>query len=519
MPRPHPRRWFALAAIVLGILVIGLDVTILNVALPTLATDLNASNSQLQWIVDAYIVTLAALLLPAGLLGDRLGRRRMLLIGMLIFAAASALAAIADSVGTLVTARALMGVGAAIVMPLSLSIIPSLFPAEERSKAIAVITGGLALGLPLGPLLGGWLLQNYWWGSIFLINLPVALAAAVAGAVLIPESRDRDAPQLQPLATAMAVLGLGALVFGIIEAPEQGWLTARTMVPIALGLGLLALFVWGQSRDGRRPDRRQMVHLELFADRTFLWGSVAAMSSSLLMMGALFLIPQYLQVVAGHSTLGTGIRLLPMVAGLMIAGVVSEKLSYRLGHRLTISGGMGLMATGFALAIGVGPETGYGSVALWLTIIGLGMGLSLVPATDAVLGSLPVHRAGVGAALMQTLRQTGGALGIAVMGSAVNAVYLRQLELPEVGSVLTQAAESSVAGADAAAITSGNSAIAQTAYGAFTEAMGTVFLGGAIFAVITLLAVARFFPTSVQTPTHSAESNHDQAGTARTQKS
>lgn len=503
------RRWSAMLALLLGVLVVGLDVTILNVALPTLAVDLDASTAELQWIVDAFIVVLAALLLPAGLLGDRVGRKKVLLGGLAVFLVACVVATTADSVGVLIAARALMGVGAAVVLPVSMAVVPSMFSGPERTRAVAVLTAGMAIGLPLGPLLGGWLLEHYWWGSVFLINIPLIVVGLFAVAVLLPESTDRHAPRIQPLSAAFAVVGLAALVYGVIEAPVEGWLSARTLAAGLGGLLLLAVFVSTQLRAAD-----PMVDLGLFRSRPFLWGSIVATAASLVLMGSLFLVPQYLQVVEGHSAFGTGLRLLPMIGGLMVGGLASERLAARLGYRATVTGGLGLLAAGSLVAMATGPETGYGLAATWLAVLGTGLGMSMVPATDAVLGSLPPDRAAVGSALMQTLRQTGGAIGVAVLGSVSSTVYLARLDLPGVPAEAERAAEDSVAGAAAAADALGAPEVAEAAFSAFTDAMTVVFLCCALLAGAVKVAAALKFPKRIESAEDEAQSQHEPTGTA-----
>jgi EmrB/QacA subfamily drug resistance transporter len=503
------RRWWALLSLLFGLLVVGLDVTILNVALPTLAVDLDASTADLQWIVDAFIVALAALLLPAGLLGDRIGRKKVLLAGLAIFGLACALAATADSVAALVAARALMGVGAAVVMPVSMAVVPSMFAGAERTRAIALLTAGMAIGLPLGPLLGGWLLEHYEWGSVFLINVPLILIGFAAIAVLLPESTDRGAPRIQPLATLAAVLGLAALVYGVIEVPARGWLSAPTLAGGLGGLLLIGVFVLSQARS-----RTPMVDLGLFGDRAFLWGSLIATAASMLMMGALFLVPQYLQVVEGHSAFGTGLRLLPMIGGLMVGGLGAERLAARFGYRATVIAGLVLSAAGCLAATATEPGTGFGLVALWLAVLGAGFGMSLVPSTDAVLAALPPERAAIGSALMQTMRQTGGAIGVAVLGSIAAGVYRAELDLPPLPAEAQRAAEDSVAGADAVAEALGSAATADGAHAAFTDAMGAVFLVCAALAVLAAFTAGPRFPKRPAPPAEEAQSLHEPTRTA-----
>ncbi|MGH8791129.1 MAG: DHA2 family efflux MFS transporter permease subunit [Stackebrandtia sp.] len=506
---PDPRRWLALAALGLSVLVVGLDVTVLNVALPTLAVELEAGTSELQWIADSYVVVFAALLLPVGLLGDRLGRKRVLLIGLAAFAAASALAAYSSDVAVLVAARALMGVGAAIVIPVSIAVVPSMFDGRERARAVAVLTSGLALGLPLGPLVGGWLLEHFWWGSVFLINIPTAAVALAATAFLMPESRDAEAPRLRFIPTLLSVAGLAALVYGIIEAPGRGWTDPLIVAAQLTGLAMLTAFALSQTKS-----RTPMVDLSLFANRGFLWGSIAAALAALAMMGVLFILPQYLQVVLDHSAFGTGLRLLPMIGGIMVAGILSARLVGKFGYRPVIVVGLGVFAAGFFTGTATTVDSGYGLAAAWMSIAGLGMGLTMVPATDAVLASLPRDREGAGTALMQTLRQVAGALGIAGLGAILSAVYSDKLSLPPLPDQLADAAEDSVAGAATASEAAADPAIFDSAASAFVDGMNAVFLACGVGAVLSLALIAVFFPRRLEPRPERAESDHDDPGTA-----
>src|SRR5438874_392502 len=301
------RRWWALGALVLSILTIGFDATILNVALPTLATSLHAGTGALQWIVDAYVLVFAGLLLPVGALGDRYGRKRFLVAGLLLFGGSSIVAAYAHSTGPLIAARALMGVGAAVLTPISMAVLPVMFPPKERPKAITFVTIGLGLGVPLGPIVGGYLLRHFWWGSVFLVNLPVVIVALIAVLALVPESHD-PAPRRVDLAGAgLSTAGLVSFVYGIIEAPARGWDDARVVATIVTGAVLLTLFViW------ERRTREPMIDLGLFGRPRFLWGTTAATVASFALFGLLFVLPQYLQGVRGYDALGTGVRLLPL---------------------------------------------------------------------------------------------------------------------------------------------------------------------------------------------------------------
>ncbi|MFI0351541.1 DHA2 family efflux MFS transporter permease subunit [Actinomadura sp. 9N407] len=498
-----------MGALSLSLLALGFDLTILNVALPTLSAELNASTSALQWIVDSYVLVFAALLLPAGLLGDRFGRKRLLLLGLAIFAAASLAGALATGAGGVIAARLLMGVGAAIVLPLSMSMLPAIFPPEERTRAVAVWTASMALGLPLGPLLGGWLLEHFWWGSIFLVNVPPAVIGAIAIALLLPESRDPAAPRVDWAGSLLSMAGLVALVYGVIEGPARGWTDPLTLAAVLGGLLLLTAFVRWELR-AREP----IMDVGLFRDRTFLWALIAGTTGSLVMAGALFVLPQFLQVVQGHGVFGTGLRLIPMLLGLMVGGLVTERLTGRTGAKPIMVAGLLVLAAGLgagaltdaaltdatlANATGTDPYstfsfTAYPYTAFWLSVTGVGIGLTMVPAMDTVLSRLPDDQAGRGSGLVQALRQTGAALGIAGLGSLVASVYRDRLDLAGLPAPAAETARDSVAGAAELADRLGDPALLASARDAYVQGMNASLAVCALATVIVAVLVAAFQP-------------------------
>jgi EmrB/QacA subfamily drug resistance transporter len=402
---------------VLAILVVGLDAMVINVALPTLADRLGASTTQLQWVTDAYTLALAGLLLPAGLLGDRFGRKRMMVGALIVFGAASVLASQAGSAAELIWARAAMGAGAAVLMPLTLSILPAMFPAEERARAVAVLTASVAVGLPLGPLVGGWLLAHFWWGSVFLINVPVVGLALAGTVLLVPESADPRTPRLDLAGAVLSGLAIAGLVYGIIQVPADGWSDPVVLLSLTVGvLALIGFLAW------QRRAAEPLVDLALFANRRFTWSTAAATSVSFVMFGSFFVLPLYLQNVTGTDALGTGLRLLPIVGGLLVGGLASERLASRLGIRVVITGGLGLLGAGLLLLATVDAGTGYGLVAIALSVAGVGLGASMSAAIDTTLGELPPSQAGRGMALATTCRQVGSALSIAILGSLLTSV-------------------------------------------------------------------------------------------------
>ena len=323
-----PRRWWALAALGLAVLTLGFDITIMNVALPTIATELEVGTNGLQWMVNAYVLVIAGLMLTCGALGDRYGRKRLLLIGLGLFGISSAAAAWAGSAALVIAARGVMGLGAAIMMPVAFAVLAALFGPAERGKAVSFLVMGLGIGIPLGPIIGGYLLQHFWWGSIFLINVPIAIIGAIAIAALLPESRDPSPRRPDVLGAVLSTAGLTSLVYGVIEAPGRGWSDQVTIGAISAGLVVLTAFVAWELRV-----RDPMIDLHLFARPQFLWASIAGVLVTFGMLGLLFVVPQYLQFVAGHDALGTGIRLLPLIGGLIVGAPAGERLSgARLGR-------------------------------------------------------------------------------------------------------------------------------------------------------------------------------------------
>ncbi|MEJ3746587.1 DHA2 family efflux MFS transporter permease subunit [Actinomycetes bacterium KLBMP 9797] len=497
----NARRWWAVGAMVLAVLTVGFDVTILNVALPTLGAEIQATTSELQWIIDAYVVVFAGLLLPAGALADRYGRRVFILAGLALFGAASALASFATDPAQLIAARAIMGVGGAILVPVTLATLPALFPgAAERRKAIAALTAAAGAGVPLGPLVGGYLLDHFWWGSVFLVNVPVVGLALIAVALLIPESRDRSTGRIDLLGAALSTLGLGALVYGIIEGPSRGWGDPAVVVGLAAGAALLAAFVGWQTWT-----RHPLVDLNLFRSRRFLLGSVVATLAAFALFGLLFVLPQYLQVVRGHDAFGTGLRLVPMMAGLIVAAKVAERPVGAVGTKTPVVAGLLITAAGLGWGATTGGGTGYGAVAGWLTVIGFGVGLAMTAAIDAVMGALPPARAGAGIGLSQALRQVGGAIGVAVLGSVLAEAYANQMPAgaPEV-------ARASVAGAAAL----GDPALLAAARAAYLDGMSAVLLVCVGVAVAGAVLAAVFLPNQPPADPGEEESVHEVARTA-----
>ncbi|MFR0357925.1 MFS transporter [Streptomyces sediminimaris] len=487
--RRDPRRWWALGALVASMLTLGFDMTILNVALPTMAAELGATTGQQQWMADAYVVVFAALMLPAGLLGDRFGRRRMLITGLGVFLAGSLAGALAGNVDWVIAARAFMGVGAALVTPLALSVLPSLFGDDERTKAVGVISAASALGLPLGPIIGGWLLNHFWWGSVFLVNVPMAAIGIAACVLLLPETRDLASPKVDLLSTALTATGLGALVYAIIEAPGRGWGDTLVLAMFATAAVLLTTLVLRERRVAR-----PMLDMTLLGRRGFLFNTLAATLVMFVLSGLLFVLPPYLQAVLGHDALGTGLRLLPMMGGLLIAARGAQPVVARFGARAVVSAGLVVLAFAALLGSRTTTGSGYGFIALWLSITGVGFGFSVVPAMDGALGTLPRDRAGSGSGLLMTLRQVGAAIGIALLGSLLDGIFRDRLDVTGLPARAADTAGDSVVAAHLIAGRAHSAHLAASADSAYVHGMGVVLLVCGVAALVSALLAAAFLP-------------------------
>jgi DHA2 family multidrug resistance protein-like MFS transporter len=493
------RRWWALGALALTLLVVGLDLTVLNVALPTLAVDLHASTGQLQWFANAYNLVLAAALLPAGLLGDRFGRKRLLLIALGLFALASVACAYAGSAGALIGARAVLGLGASFLLPLSVAVLPVLFSAEERPRAIAVWASANAIGIPLGPVLGGWLLDNYWWGSVFLINLPVIVLAIVAVAVLLPESRSSYPPRLDLVGVLTSSLGLVGLTYGVIEAGERGWSDPVALVSMVAGVLVLAGFVAWQRRQSRRPGGQPLVDLSLFRSASFTWGAILATLVSFALFGVLFMMPQYFQAVGGADAFGTGLRLLPVIGGLLVGAQVAGRVAPRIGAKVTVAIGLGLLAAGLAAGATTAVDSGYGFAAAWFSVVGLGFGFAMPTAMDAAIGAIPTERSGVGSALVMAMRFVGGTIGVALLGTVLNADYHSRLDLTGLPAAAVEAVRRSVSGGVAAAQQLGSEPLLVSVRSAFVHAMDTTLWVCAGVVALGIALTLVFLPSRATT--------------------
>jgi EmrB/QacA subfamily drug resistance transporter len=444
MPASGSRRWWALGALSLVVLAVALPATILSVALPTLAPALHADAADLQWFVSAYTLVLAAGVLPGGLLGDRFGRKKVLLCALAGYAVGSVLAATATTPGMFIAAQAVLGLGAALVIPLVLSGIAVLFTAEERPRAVGIWAAANFVALPLGPIVGGWILSNFWWGWVFLMNLPVLVLAFVAVVVLLPESRSAEPPALDPIGVLTSSAGLGVLTFGLVKAGQDGWGSAGALGGMLAGAALLVAFgLWERSLDRHAPGRT-LVDLSLFASARFTWGTIIAGLGIFAFFGLLFATPQYFQAVLGTDAMGSGIRLLPLLGGMMVGAGLADRVATRLGSKVTVTAGFVVLGAGLVLATTTTQASGYGLAATWTAIGGLGAGLALATASSAALAAITAERAGVASALMQAVQKLGTPLAAAILGSVLNAGYTAGLDLTGVPAPAAAAMRDSV---------------------------------------------------------------------------
>lgn len=416
-------RWLILATLCLAALIINLDTTIVNVALPSLVRQIGASTTDLQWVVDAYNLVFAALVLAAGSLSDRLGRKGMLLAGLAVFGAASLAGAFAATAGQLIAARAVMGLGAAMIFPSTLSLLTNVFTERrERALAIGVWGASAGVGIALGPIAGGWLLERFWWGSIFVFFVPVALVVGALAAWCVPTSRDPRTPQVDWPGFALSTAGMTLITYGIIQAPGWGWTSGTTIGLLAAGAAVLAGLVAVERRMAN-----PMIDVSLFRNLRFTAASASVAIAFFALLGFIFLMTQYFQVVRGYSPLSTGVRLLPVAVTVGVAAVAGTRLAVRIGNKVIVGGGMLFYCAALLWIATFSRNVSYGIIAASMVVLGLGMGLTQAPATEAIMGAVPEEKGGIASAVNGSTRLFGGTLGVAVIGSVAASLYVSRL--------------------------------------------------------------------------------------------
>ncbi|MCW3844600.1 MFS transporter [Micromonospora yasonensis] len=497
--------WFLLVLLCLAVFTINVDTTIVNVALPTFVRELHTDTRELQWIVDAYNLAFAALVLAFGSLGDRFGRRGMLVAGLALFTLATTVGAVVGTADHLIAVRAVMGVGAAMIYPTTLSILTNVFT-ERGPRAVAIgIWGGVTgLGVAVGPIVGGWLLAHFWWGSVFLAMAPPAALAAALTVAIVPTSRDPATPPLDVPGLALSSLAVGALVWTLIEAPDQGWGSARSVAGWLLA-ALLATALVLRERRVAHP----MIDVRLFTNLRFSAASGAVTVAFFNLFGFIFLITQYFQFLRAYSAFETGVRLTPVAVCIAGGSVLGTRLAVRVGTRRVVAAGLLLLGLAYAWISTLSSTTGYPEIAAQMVLLGGGLGLTSAPATEAVMGVVPAAKAGIGSAVNDATRQVGGTLGVAVIGSIFASLYQHGLtrldgELPpaaaatardSIGAALTTADQLAATGLPAQAST-----LASAASAAFYDGLQAGCLVAAVISTLAAIGVIRLLPDHPSSP-------------------
>jgi EmrB/QacA subfamily drug resistance transporter len=487
-PEIYHRRWFLLGVLCLSLVMVVMAVSGLNVALPSMQRSLGATATDLQWIVDSYSIVFAGLLLTAGAMGDRFGRKKALLCGLGVFGLGALIGAFAGTSEAVIASRAIAGIGAAFVMPATLSLLTTVFPPHERAKAIAIWAGFAGAGGALGPLIAGflltgwWIFPSFWWGSVFVVNIVVSIVVMIAVAVYAPHSKDNSATPLDPFGAALSLIGVSSLLYGIIEGPERGWGDSYVVGSFIVAVTALIVFVWWERRT-----EHPMLPIPFFRDRRFSTGSGIITFGFLVMFGFFFLATQYFQFVRGYSPLKAGIATLPFALTMIMVAPRSAGLVVRLGLNRVVAIGFSGIAAGFVVMAFVAPDTPYLVILVALVLLAGGMALTMPPATGAIMSSVPLNKAGVGSAVNDTTRELGGALGIAILGSIVSSAYRSNVDLSKVPPEAADAARESVGaalGVSRSLDPVAGAALAEHAGAAFTDAINVAMAVSAVISVI-----------------------------------
>ncbi|MEU8826237.1 MFS transporter [Streptomyces sp. NPDC048636] len=429
-PGGHPRRWLILGVICLAQLTVLLDNTILNVAVPSLSEEMDATTADIQWMINAYSLVQSGLLLTAGSAADRYGRKKMLVAGLALFGVGSLSASLAQGPGQLIAARAGMGIGGALLMTTTLAVVVQVFDQAERTKAIGIWGAVGSLGFATGPLIGGSLLEHFWWGSIFLINLPVALLGLIAVVWLVPESRNPTGDRPDLLGALLSTVGMTGVVFAIISGPVHGWTSIRVLCSAFIGISVLVGFaLW------ERHIPYPMLDMHFFRNRHFVGAVAGGILVAFGMGGSLFLLTQHLQFVLGYDALDAGLRTAPLALAVVLVNLsgLGSRLLPKLGTPLTVIIGMGLLAAGLAAVAVLGAD-GYGGMLLGLVVMGLGIGVAMPAMATAIMSAIPPEKAGVGAGINGTLTECGNGLGVAVLGAVLNSRFAALLPTVATGA-------------------------------------------------------------------------------------
>ncbi|RMF81340.1 MAG: DHA2 family efflux MFS transporter permease subunit [Chloroflexi bacterium] len=489
LPAGYEKRWWALLFINISLLIIAIDNTILNVAIPSISIDLGATSAEIQWIIDAYGLIFAALLLTMGAVSDRYGRKRWLQIGVALFGLGSLAASFTESVETLIAARAFLGISAALILPSTLSLVISTFPKRERPQAIAIWAATFGIGVGIGPVVGGYLVEHFDWNAIFYVNVPVAIIAIIGGYFFITESRDENAPSIDYLGALLSIIGLFTLVFGIIRAGELGW--GHSEVTAALGVAgivLTSFIIW------ELLTPKPMLPMGFFRNLSFSSASLSIALVFFALFGTILFLTQYMQTILGFSPFGVGLRILPVAFSMGIASGISAQFTSRIGIKLTVAIGIFLTAAGLMFSSQFyDVDSSYGTIAVGMVLIGSGLGLAISPATDSIMGSVPESKAGIGSAMNDTTREIGGAMGVAVLGTILNNIYIDRVgelvtQLPALPEAALEAVTESIQAAHIVAASpqvpeQAATLIVNTANSAFVEGMTDAMFIGAVIMI------------------------------------
>jgi DHA2 family multidrug resistance protein-like MFS transporter len=490
------RRWWAMGALVLAVLAIGLDATVLTLALPTLADSLHASESELQWFVTSYTLALAAAMIPAGLLGDRYGRKKVILVALVVFGIASAACAYSPTPAAFIAARTILGLAGAALIVMSLSVVTVLFDEAERPRAMGVWAAGNFLSMPLGPIVGGWILAHVWWGWVFLMNLPVILIGIVAVATLIPESRSERRPAIDLPGVLASSAGLALLMYSVVEAGDSGWSSSGAIVSGLAGLGTLALFVAWESRLTRRGGE-PLVDLGLFRSRAFRWGLVLTAIGIFGMFGVLFTLPQYLQAIQGMDAQAAGFRFLPVIGGLVVGAIPADRVAARFGPRVTVTAGILILVAGMFAGSTMSATSDDAFIAAWTFVVGAGAGVGLATAASVAVAELSAERSGVGAALVQAVIKLGPAFGATILGSVLNSTYQGRVQVAGLPADAARAVEQSVFGGLAVAGQMGSPDLLESVRSAFVAGVDDAVRVAALTALVAAVLAVIFMPGRV----------------------
>jgi len=492
--RAYERRWWVLVVLCMSLLIVFVGNSSLNVAIPTLARDLHATESQLQWVVASYSLVFAGLLFSAGAFGDRFGRKGALQLGLVVFVLGAVFASQGTVMWQLIAGRAVMGAGAAFIMPSTLSILVNVFPPEERAKAIAIWAATTGAAGAIGPVASGWLLGHFWYGSIFLINVPIIAVALVAGWWLVPRSKDPEQAKLDPVGAVLSTVGIATLVYALIEAPNKGWANIDTIGAFVIALVVLAAFcLWELRR------RDPMLEIRLFRNPAFSTGSGGMVLVFLAMYGVMFLITQYFQLVLGYTPLSAALRLLPIAPIMIVVAPFTPRLSARFGAHRTVAFGMALIAGGMLLFVHLGLHTPYLYVVACLLPLVSGIALAMSPMTAAIMSAVPPRRAGAGSATNDATRELGAALGVAVLGSVAASKYSSTLAHAVTGlsGSAQRTARASIAGAlhvAGALHGAAAQALALASKLAFIDGVHLASIAGAVLAAAAAVVTYRYLP-------------------------